>query len=973
MATVIDERWRRVKALFQAAIERPIEGRDAFLVAATGDDAALRREVESLLAADTSDVSFLDQLPIASESVFAEPLMALTARTESMDSTPSHTGLAAGRRVGPYEIVAPLGAGAMGEVYRARDTKLNRSVALKVLPERFALDPDRSARFTREAHLLATLNHPNIAAIYGLEESSPSTGSGQMAVKALVLELIEGPTLADRIVLGPLPVDEALTIARQIAEALEAAHEKGIIHRDLKPANIKIAPNGVVKVLDFGLAKVWDGAPQSDVTMSPTLTATDLGTRTVLGTPAYMSPEQARGQSLDKRTDIWSFGCVLYEMLTGRAPFAADTISDTIVAILEREPDHTTLPADTPSGIRRLLRRCLQKDRRRRLQAAGDAAIEIDDARAEPKEPQDVVPASRKRERFVWIAATLVLSTFALTLGISYLRTPADMEDMRVDITTSSTDAPTSFAISPDGRKLVFVAYDQGQTRLWLRPLDAATAQPLAGTEGAMYPFWSPDSRALGFFADSKLKRIDIRGGVPQTLASAPAGRGGTWNSDGLIVFTPSGLGALSRVQSSGGDVATVTHVDRPHQASHLFPQFLPDGRRFLFFVQGSPDTQGVYLGALDSPKTQRLTAADSAGAYLPPDWVLFLRQGTLVARHFDSTRGELTGDLITVADPVGPDVSNFSPASSASREGIVAYRSIGTGRRQLIWFDRTGKLLSTLGVPDDNELVAPSLSPDGLRVAAHRTLLGNTDIWIFDTARATRFTFDAGRDLFPIWSPDGSHIAFDSNRSGHRYFYQKRSDLAGADVPFLETPEDKVLNDWSPDGQSILYVTPNNPKTGADIWYVPLSGDRKPIPFVVTPFLERAGQFSPDGRWVAYQSNETGRYEIYIRSFPGPGGQQQVSTSGGIQARWRSDGQELYYIAPDAKLMAVSITMNGTAIEPGTPVALLQTRIWGGGTNATLGHQYDVSRDGRFLLDTAVEDVAMAPITLLLNWKPTP
>jgi eukaryotic-like serine/threonine-protein kinase len=969
---VTDDRWLRVKALFQATVERPAEERDAFLAAETGDDAALRREVESLLASDTSDVSFLDQLPVASESVLVDPLAALPT---AMDLTRSHSVLAAGRRVGSYEIVAPIGAGAMGEVYRARDTKLNRSVALKVLPERFAFDPDRSARFTREAHLLATLNHPNIAAIYGLEESTPSTGSGQAAVKALVLELIEGPTLADRIALGPMSVDEALTIARQIAEALNAAHEKGIIHRDLKPANIKITSNGVVKVLDFGLAKVWEGAPQSDLTMSPTLTATDLGTRTVLGTPAYMSPEQARGQSLDQRTDIWSFGCVLYEMLSGRAPFAADTISDTIVAILEREPAATLLPADTPSGIRRLLRRCLQKDRRRRLQAAGDAAIEIDDARTESEEPQDVfVPASRTRERFVWIAATLVLSTVALTLAISYLRPPADVADMRVDITTPSTDAPTSFAISPDGRALVFVAYDQGQSRLWLRPLDATTAQPLAGTEGAMYPFWSPDSRSIGFFADSKLKRIDIRGGgVPQTLASAQAGRGGTWNSDGLIVFAPSGLGALSSVHASGGDVATVTHLDRPRQGSHLYPQFLPDGRRFLFFVQGSPDTQGVYLGALDSPNTKRLTAADSAGGYLPPGWVLFLRQGSLVARRFDSTREELTGDPITVADPVGPDISNFSPASSASREGIVAYRSIGTGRRQLIWFDRTGKLLSTLGVPADDELVAPSLSPDGLRVAAHRTLLGNTDIWIFDAARTTRFTFDAGRDLYPIWSPDGSHIAFDSNRSGHRYFYQKRSDLAGAEVPFLETPEDKVLNDWSPDGQFILYVTPNDPKTGADIWYMPLSGDRKPVPFVVTPFLERAGQFSPDGRWVAYQSNETGRYEIYIRSFPGPGGQQQVSTSGGIQARWRSDGQELYYIAPDAKMMAVSITTRGTAIEPGTPVALFQTRIWGGGTNATLGHQYDVSRDGRFLLDTAVEDVAMAPITLLLNWKPTP
>jgi eukaryotic-like serine/threonine-protein kinase len=969
VAIVTDERWLRVKALFQAAVERPAEERDAFLAAATGDDAALRREVESLLASDTSDVSLLDQLPVASASVFADPLATLPT---SMDPTLSHTVFAAGRRVGPYEIVAPLGAGAMGEVYRARDTKLNRDVALKVLPERFALDPDRAARFTREAQLLATLNHPNIAAIYGLEESNPPTGSGQAGVKALVMELVDGPTLADRIVLGPISLEESLAIARQIAEALEAAHEKGIIHRDLKPANIKIALTGMVKVLDFGLAKVWDGAPQSDVSASPTLTATNPGGRTILGTPAYMSPEQARGQSLDRRTDIWSFGCVLYEMLTGRAAFAGDTISDTLAAILEHEPHWAALPATVPAAVRTLIRRCLEKDVRRRLRAAGDAALDIDDVLTASEQHQDVVvTAPRNRERFAWLAATLALSTIALTLGIAYLRTPASVADMRVDITTPSTDAPTSFAISPDGRTLVFVAYDQGQARLWLRPLDATTAQPLAGTEGAMYPFWSPDSRALGFFADSKLKRIDIRGGVPQALASAPAGRGGTWNSDGLIVFTPIGLGALSSVQSSGGDVAAVTQLDRPHQVSHLFPQFLPDGRRFLFFVQGSPDTQGIYLGALDSKKTQRLTAADSAGAYLPPGWVLFLRQGTLVARRFDSTREELTGDPITVADPVSPDVSNFSGASSVSRDGIVAYRAIGTGRRQLIWFDRTGKLLGTIGAPDENELVTPSLSPDGLKVAAHRTLLGNTDIWIFDAARATRFTFDASRDLFPIWSPDGRYVAFDSNRSGHRYFYQKRSDLAGAEVPFLETPEDKGLNDWSPDGQFILYVTPNAPKTGADIWYLPLSGDRKPVPFVVTPFLERAGQFSPDGRWVAYQSNETGRYDIYIRSFPGPGGQQQVSTSGGIQARWRSDGQELYYIAPDGKLMAVPITIDGGAIQPGTPVALFQTRIWGGGSNATLGHQYDVAPDGRFLLNSAVDDVAVAPITLLLNFVP--
>ncbi len=958
-----EERWQRVKALFQAAVERPAEERAALLAAETGDDTALRREVESLLTSDASDATFLDRLPVASPSVLADPL---AVSSSPMDPVRSRGVFAVGRRVGPYEIVATLGAGGMGEVYHARDMKLHRSVALKVLPERFALDPDRSARFTREAQLLATLNHPNIGAIYGLEESD--------GTQALVLELIDGPTLADRIALGPIPLDEALPIARQIADALEAAHEKGIIHRDLKPANIKIAPTGMVKVLDFGLAKVRDGA-QSDLSRSQNLTATVLGERTVLGTPAYMSPEQTRGQPLDKRTDIWSFGCVLYEMLTGRAPFPGDTLSDTFAAILGREPDFRKLPADTPLPIRRVVRRCLEKDRKKRLDSASDARLEIEDASTESEEPQDVfVPPSRNRERFAWIVATLVLAAVALTLGISYLRPHADVADMRVDITTPSTDAPTSLAISPDGRRLVFVGYDQGQARLWLRPLDATTAQPLAGTEGATYPFWSPDGRALGFFADGKLKRIDTRGGLPQTLATAPAGRGGTWNEDGLIVFAPSAVDSLSSVQSSGSDVATVTNLDRPHRSrSHRSPQFLPDGRRFLFFAEGPPDTQGVYLGALDSPETHRLTAADGAGAYLESGWLFFPQQRKLVARRFNSTLGELNGDPITVADPVGLDALNFAGAFSVSREGIVAYRSIGVGRRQLMWFDRTGKLLGSLGVPEESELMGPSLSPDGVRVAAHRTLQGNTDVFIFDAARATRFTFDADRDRYPIWSPDGRLIAFDSDQSGHRYFYQRRSDLSGAEVPFLETPGDKVLNDWSPDGQSILFTTPNNPKTGADIWYVALSGDRKPLPFVVTPFLERAGQFSPDGRWVAYQSNETGPYEVYIRSFPGPGGQQQVSPSGGIQARWRSDGRELYYIAPDGKLMAVPITMRGTAIQPGTPVALFQTRIWGGGTNATLGHQYDVSPDGRFLLNNAVEDVAMAPITLLLNWNPAP
>ena len=451
-----DERWPRVKALFQAAVERPADERDAFLAAATGDDAALRREVESLLTSDTSDDSFLDRLPVASASVLADPLAVLPP---SMDPTPSHTVLAAGRRVGPYEIVAPLGAGGMGEVYRARDTKLNRVVALKVLPERFALDPERSARFAREAQLLAMLNHPNIAALYGLEESN--------GAQALVLELVDGPTLADRIALGPISLEEALTIARQIAEALEAAHEKGIIHRDLKPANIKVARNGVVKVLDFGLAKVWDGAPQSDLSVSPRLTATDVGGGTILGTPTYMSPEQARGQSLDRRTDIWAFGCVLYEMLTGRAPFAGDTMSDTLAAVLHSEPDHTMLPADTPVPIRRLLRRCLEKDRKRRLDSASDARLEIDDAMAPPGAEMHALLATSSRRITPVALAALVGFAVIVALGAWMLMRPAPAVralPARFSVVTAPglplnvSGLARDIALSPDGRHLVYRA-----------------------------------------------------------------------------------------------------------------------------------------------------------------------------------------------------------------------------------------------------------------------------------------------------------------------------------------------------------------------------------------------------------------------------------------------------------------------------------------------------------------------------------
>jgi Tol biopolymer transport system component len=940
------DRWRAIERLYHAACERPEEQRAAFLAEACAGDVALRTEVESLLA--SAPAAGFMSLPAADVSI--------------LNSEPSFTG----RRIGPYAIQARIGAGGMGEVYRAHDSNLGRDVAIKILPSLFSTDPERCARFDREARVLASLNHPNIAAIYGTEDAAGS--------RALVMEFVGGDDLAQRIARGPIPVGEALPMASQIAGALDAAHEQGIIHRDLKPANIKVREDGSVKVLDFGLAKALDPTRPASANVAGTATPTVHSTKTgvILGTPAYMSPEQANGAALDRRTDIFAFGAVLYEMLTGQRAFPGEAAGDIVASVIRAQPDWTRLPADTPAGIRRLLRRCLQKDRHRRLQTAGDARIEIDEAYSEPDEAQPVLVATSRRRERAWLVAALVMLAVAVTLGVPYLRT-ADVAIMRVDIATPATDAPMSFAISPDGRSLVFVAYDEGLARLWVRPLDATTARPLAGTEGAAYPFWSADNSALGFFADGKLKRVDISGGVPQTLATAPSARGGTWNADGTIIFAATGNGSLTSVRSTGGKTSALTQVDPPRQVGHRFPQFLPDGRTFLFFVAGSQETQGIYMGTLDSPRIQRLTAADIAGAYLPPGWLLFLRQDTLVAQRFNTTRRELTGDPITMADRVGFDPAFSSGAFSVSRDGIVAYRSGGAGPRQLSWFDRTGKPLGTFGPPDDKELVAPSLSPDGRRVAAHRTVQNNTDIWIYDGARMTRFTFDAARERWPIWSPHGDYVAFDSDRTGQRHFYQKRSDLAGAEVPLLESADEKVLNDWSPDGRFLLYTLVNNPRTGWGIWYVPLSGDRKPVSFVETTFLERAGQFSPDGHWVAYHSNESGPYEVYVRSFPGPGGQQQVSTSGGIQPRWSSDGHELYYIALNGTLMAVPITMKGTALEPGTPVALFQTRIWGGGTNATQGQQYDVAPDGRVLINVVTKDAAAAPITLLLNWKPKP
>jgi len=879
-----------------------------------------------------------------------------------------------GTRLGAYEIFSALGAGGMGEVYRAHDTRLKRDVALKILPDRFAA-ADRLARFRREAEALASLNHPNIAAIYGLEDASSR--------HALVLELVDGPTLAERIAKGPIALDDIWPLAVQMTEALTAAHEKGIVHRDLKPANIKIAGDGRVKILDFGLAKVFAAPPDAlDVSQSPTMAGTLTGSAgVILGTAAYMSPEQARGQPVDARADVWAFGCVLYEMLTGRPAFTGATITDILSAIVRSEPEWSALPGETPAAIRRLLRRCLAKDPNQRLHAIADARLEIADALNHADTAPTVEGASSsRRARLPWIIAGTALVA-ALAMSIAAFRAfralppPADAPELRLEVNTPPTTDPISMAISPDGRRLTFVATSDGTPRLWVRPLDTATAQPLPGTDGASYPFWSPDSRSLGFFAGGRLKRIDIGGGQPQILTNAAGGRGGTWSRDDVILFAVGFSNApLLRVSASGGPTAPVTRL-LPRQTNHRFPQFLPDGRRFLFFSQGSGDTQGVYLGALDSSETTRLASADTAAAYMPPDYVLYMRRGTLLAQRLDLPARALSGDLQTVADPVGWDGAIGLGAFSVSATGVVAHRASGPGRRELVWFDRTGKRAGVIGAPDEDNLQYPELSKDGSRIAIDRTVQNNRDIYLVDLGRGPRrLTFHAGIDATPVWSPDGGRIVFRSSRMGPYDLYQKSSSLEGTETPLYESPEDKIPSDWSPDGKLLLF-THQDPETGNDLFVLPLAGGgggSKPRVVVQTRSDESQAAFSPDGHWVAYQSNEGGQFNVWLQPFPGPGGQRQVSPAGGASPRWRPDGRELYYLSPDAKLMAVPIRMQGATVEPGDPQVLFQTRLTTpfSGVAGNIRPQYDVAADGRFLMNITVEETT-SPIAIILNWKP--
>jgi serine/threonine protein kinase/Tol biopolymer transport system component len=872
--------------------------------------------------------------------------------------------LAPGTRRGVYEITAKIGAGGMGEVYRARDTKLDRDVALKILPDAFATDPERLARFEREAKTLAALNHPHIAHIHGLDESD--------GVRALVLEFVDGPTLSDRIAQGPIPIKEALTIARQIAEAMEAAHEVGIIHRDLKPANVKVRTDGTAKVLDFGLAKALDLTSAGTADMTPTVTSPALmtGAGVILGTAAYMSPEQARGQPINKRTDIWAFGCVLFEMITGRMAFAGATISDTIAAILERSPDWTALPPATPPPVRRVLARCLEKDPKQRWRDIGDVRIELDDVEAwQPQADSPSPKTSRAVERTVWALLVALTAVAAVLTPVFRSAPPAPEIRFSLLYPRGVTADFAQLAISPDGQQIVVSPSFgvQGPNPLWLRPLASTSGQMLAGTEGAGFPFWSPDGRSIGFFAEQKLKRFDVDSQAVKTLADAPNARGGAWQADGTILFAPNPSGPLFRVPATGGQPTVATRLETG-QNDHRAPFILPDGKHFLYYARGDAQVRGVHVARLDGTETKRLLDADGAAVYTRSGHLLFARQGELLAHSFDATRLVLDGEAFRVADNVSVNPGISLASLSASASGPIAFGTDGIRRTQFAWFDRSGKRLETLGTPDQRSMANPSLSPDGSRIAFSRVVGGNWDIWMIDMQGAvSQVTSARSLDFNPVWSSDGRQIFYQSNNAN----IYSRSTTDG-------TPEQALLKERtmvypvavSPNGSFLLYTRATGPSV--DLWYVSLGADRTPHPFVQTAFQERNGQFSPDGKWVAYEANDAGHFEIYLQPFPGPGDRIQVSTGGGQQVRWARNGSELFYIAADQRLTSVRVTFgaNGKLVL-GAPVPLFHTEL---DRSFMTRQQYVVSPDGqRFLFNAATDAIDPPSITLILNWKATP
>jgi eukaryotic-like serine/threonine-protein kinase len=854
--------------------------------------------------------------------------------------------LTPGARFGPYEITAPLGAGGMGEVYRARDSNLGREVAVKVLPAALAADADYLARFQREAQVLASLNHPNIAAIYGLEES------------AIVMELVEGETLR-----GPLPLAEALPLARQIAEALEAAHEKGIVHRDLKPGNIKITPEGVVKVLDFGLAKSVETTSHAAVANSPTLTMRSTQIGIILGTAGYMSPEQAAGKPVDKRADIWSFGVVLWELLTGGSMFEGETVSHTLAHVLTRE----VKLSDAPPSVRPLLARCLDRNVKTRLRDIGEARVAIDKILAGPAEVPAPAAIPARRSWPGW-AASIACTAAALAAGW-YLRPLPQPEVVELEIAPPKNGALSRAAFSPDGRKLLYESYAQGATGFYLRSLDQAQPRPVAGLTNVVgSPFWSADSRKIAFFSAGKLKALDLETGGVQDLCDALAGtREGAWSSSGEILLNVDSQ--LKRIPETGGQPQPVLPMDTGRsEAAQRAPAFLPDGRHFVYYSTAARDP-GIYIASLDGGTPQLL----DGGAFRPSrivrggstgDYYLMHVRGTqLVARRFDIAKKRLIGNEVLVA--TAQLASGFFSASQNGHLAIIR-QQIGSGR--LTWFSRDARSLKNAA--ESADYMEIRLSPDGQRAAFTRYSMQN--VWVLDVERgsASKLTFGSGSNRGPVWSPDGRQIAYASSGQPPYRIHRRASDGTGSEELLLESTEAVVPLSWSPNGGFLLYITGLRGRW--DHYLLPLSGDRKPIPYMVDPYDKFEGVFSPDGHWIAYSSNETGQREVYVRpapeiagGLPGAQGKWLISSQGGFHPRWRRDGKELVFFSLSGGMLSASLETSGNSFRHSIPQPFpLQI---GSAVNPLFTH--DMAPDGKsFLL--VDRDTATTPITIVLNWE---
>ncbi len=898
----------------------------------------------------------------------------------------------AGTRLGPYEIRAPIGAGGMGEVYRAKDTRIDRTVALKVLPEEFFEDIERRARFEREAKLLASLNHQGIAVLYSFEEISGR--------HVLSMELVEGEDLAQRISSGPLPLEESLSYVRQIAEALEAAHEKGIVHRDLKPANVKVTDDGKVKLLDFGLAKIFEGdrdpsRPGSGpgVTESPTLTARGTAAGMILGTAAYMSPEQARGRPVDKRTDVWAFGCVLYEMLAGKRAFEGETVTDVLAAVLMKDPDWNALRAPISSKVRELLHRCLQRDVKQRLRDIGDARIALEEEigasassssqlpfkeiTSEPgpitgrSAPSTSARGSKTSLYFSWALAV----AFAAVSGWALLRarpgaSPAGALKVAV-LPPAGTVSSGPIDLSPDGTMIAFTAAGPGgRTRLYVRSLDSLDAKALPGTDDADSPFFSPDGHSLGFFAGKRLRRIDIAGGPPRELAGAPDHRGGSWSPQNVIIFAAEGGGPIYQIPASGGAVKPVTTLDASaKEVSHRWPRFLPDGKRF-FFQSRKPSARirlAIEVASIDGGPRTRVADASTSGIF-SRGRLYFVRGTSLLSQAFDLKSLTVSGDPAPVAEDVWRDSNTDGlTAFTVAGNGTLAYRRGGLSLSQLTWLDRQGQKLGTVGAP--SIIGAVALSPDGRRVLADITdpdpATDATSLFVLDAATAmmTRVTF-GGNETCGLYSPDGRFIVFSSDVRGAFDLYRQEIGASADPQPLLANGAWKFPESASADGRFLSY-SQSEPGKPRDVWIMPMAGNAKPFPFAQSPAGEYGSDFSPDGRFLAYVSDESGTPEVYVRPFPAAGGKWQISAGGGTSPQWRRDGKELFYLGPESKLVAVPVTLSAKGLEAGTAKVLFQNaNIQLPGISA--GTAYRVSQDGQRFLTTLLTGVQeSSPIVL--------